>query len=274
MRAFADLYVRLDETTSSNAKLAAMAEYFRCAPPDDAAWAVYFLAGGKPRQLVPVKVLRDFAQQASEMPPWLVEECYQSVGDMAETIALLVPPASEAALARDEGLGRWMEERLLPLRGMAPAEVIVRLQTWWAELDRQGRFVCGKLITGNFRVGVSRLLVTRALAAASGVDAKRIAQRLVGYTDISHHPRAADFLHLVADDADSEADTRSSIHPYPFFLAQSLQLPADRFAAEIGPPQDWLIEWKWDGIRAQVVNRGGKVGVWSRGEELVTDRFP
>nr|MBA3479766.1 cisplatin damage response ATP-dependent DNA ligase [Lautropia sp.] len=274
MKAFAKLYIELDETTSSNAKLAAMAGYFRSAPAADAAWAVYFLAGGKPRQLVPVKVLRDFAQQASGMPPWLVEECYQSVGDMAETIALLVPPAGADMLAVDAGLSQWMEERLLPLRGMVPAAVLERLGLYWAELDSHGRFVCGKLITGNFRVGVSRLLVTRALAAASGIDGKRIAQRLVGYTDIGHHPRAEDFLRLVAAESGTEGDTRSSIHPYPFFLAQPLQLPTGSFGAQLGPPQDWLVEWKWDGIRAQVVRRTGEIGVWSRGEELVTDRFP
>jgi DNA ligase-1 len=274
MKAFSALYLRLDETTSSNAKLAAMADYFRNAPPADAAWAVYFLAGGKPRQLVPAKVLREFAQQAAGMPAWLFEECYQSVGDLAETIALLVPPASDSTTRAEEGLSHWMEARLLPLRGLPPAEIIARLKEYWAALDGGARFVCGKLITGNFRVGVSRLLVTRALAAVCGVDSKRIAQRLVGYTDIGRLPQAAHFLRLIAAESGDENDPLSSIHPYPFFLAQPLQLPIESFAAQLGPPTDWQIEWKWDGIRAQVVKRGGQAGVWSRGEELVTDRFP
>jgi DNA ligase-1 len=275
MRAFAALYLRLDETTSSNAKLAAMVEYLRSAPPADAAWAVYFLAGGKPRQLVPAKVLRAFAQQASGTPEWLFEECYQSVGDLAETIALLVPPGdASATTAEGAGLASWMEGRLLPLRGLAPAETIARLSEYWRELDGRERFVCGKLITGNFRVGVSRLLVTRALAAVSGIDSKRIAQRLVGYTDIGNFPLPAHFLRLIAAETGEEADPLSSIHPYPFFLAQSLQLPVERFGSQLGPPADWQVEWKWDGIRAQVVRRAGEVAVWSRGEELVTERFP
>ncbi len=274
MKAFSGLYLRLDETTSSNAKLAAMVAYFSSAPAADAAWAVYFLAGGKPRQLVPAKVLREFAQQASGAPEWLFDECYQAVGDLAETIALVVPPAPEQAASAELGLARWMEERLLPLRGLSPAETIGRLRDYWQHLDGRERFVCGKLITGNFRVGVSRLSVTRALAAVSGVDAKRIAQRLVGYTDIGNLPQARHFLRLVAAESDEEGDPLSSIHPYPFFLAQSLQLPVETFEAQIGPPEQWQVEWKWDGIRAQVVRRGGEVAVWSRGEELVTERFP
>jgi len=283
VRAFSALYLQLDETTSSNAKLAAMVAYFGSAPPVDAAWAVYFLAGGKPRQLVPAKVLREFAQQASSTPEWLFEECYQSVGDLAETIALLVPPAPafggpsagpEPAAVADVGLARWMEDRLLPLRGLSPAETIVRLLDYWKELDGRERFVCGKLITGNLRVGVSRLLVTRALAAVSGIDAKRIAQRLVGYTDIGNFPQAAHFLRLVAAESGAEGDSSSSVHPYPFFLAQPLQLPIDSLGAQLGPPGHWQVEWKWDGIRAQVVRRAGQVAVWSRGEELVTERFP
>lgn len=274
MKMFAALYARLDETTSSNAKLAAMVEYLRSAPAADAAWAVYFLAGGKPRQLVPAAVLRDFAQQASGMPPWLFDECYQSVGDMAETIALLVPPASEARLTSDVSLAQWLENRLLPLRGMAAAEVVDRLRDYFAELDDQARFVCGKLITGNFRVGVSRLLVTRALAAVSGVDGKQIAQRLVGYTDVGNRPRAAEFCRLVASQSADESDPRTSLHPYPFFLAQPLPLPGERLDEQLGPVADWQIEWKWDGIRAQVVKRAGQVAIWSRGEELVTERFP
>ena len=274
MRAFSALYLRLDETTSSNAKLAAMVDYFSGAPPADAAWAVYFLAGGKPRQLVPAKVLREFALAASGTPQWLFEECYQAVGDLAETIALLTPSAAAPSALPDVGLARWMDERLLPLRGLAPAEAIARLLEYWRDLDGRERFVCVKLITGNLRVGVSRLLVTRALAAVSGLDAKRIAQRLVGYTDIGNFPQAAGFLRLVATEQGDDVDPSSSIHPYPFFLAQPLQLPVGRLDEQIGAPARWQVEWKWDGIRAQVVRRAGQVAVWSRGEELVTERFP
>ncbi len=274
MNRFAALYTRLDETTSSNAKLAALVAYFESAGAADAAWAVYFLGGGKPRQLVPAKVLREFARHASALPSWLVEECYEAVGDTAETIALLVPPAAAGAALSTASLADWMQTRLLPLRGMPGEEVIQNLTAWWSELDSQARFVCGKLITGNFRVGVSRLLVTRALATVSGVDARHIAHRLVGYTDTGNRPQAIDFERLIAPGSTQENDPRSSIHPYPFFLAQSLQQPTERFSDLLGSISDWLVEWKWDGIRAQLVKRAGQVALWSRGEELVTDRFP
>ena len=270
MKRFADLYMQLDATTSSNAKQDAMIAYFRDADAADAAWAVYFLAGGRPRQLVPTKTLRRLALDASGVPEWLFDESYHAVGDLAETIALLLPPTDHATTL---GLAAWIEQRLLPLRGLDPDAAIARLQPWLAELDRASQFVCVKLITGSFRVGVSKLSVTRALAELSGVDQKRIAERLVGYTDLSARPTADSFARLIADAGDARADIDIG-HPYPFFLAHPLQIPLDQFDDTIGPPGRYLIEWKWDGIRAQIVERDGRIWIWSRGEELITDRFP
>lgn len=270
MKAFAELYSRLDATTSSNAKLAAMREYFASVPPQDAAWAVYFLAGGRPRQLVPTKLLREQAMQLGKLPEWLFEESYQAVGDLAETLSLLLP---EAAHSSDDGLAIWMEEKLLPLRGLPPEELTERLPTFWSQLDRVSLMVCIKLITGSFRVGVSKLLVTRALAEMADIDSKRVAQRLVGYTDLSHRPSAEGFARLIAAESEDEHAQRGG-QPYPFFLAHALQQPVDQFEALLGPVQDWQVEWKWDGIRAQLVKRDGRLWIWSRGEELVTDRFP
>ncbi|WP_459206462.1 ATP-dependent DNA ligase [Pseudomonas sp. MLB6B] len=270
MKAFAELYLRLDATTSSNAKLLALREYFAEAPPNDAAWAVYFLAGGRPRQLVPTRVLRELATQLSGLPDWLFEESYQAVGDMAETISLLLP---ESAYLSDEGLAQWVEAYLLPLRGQTPEELHERLPRLWAQLDRPSLMLCLKLITGSFRVGVSKLLVTRALAQLAELDPKRVAQRLVGYTDLSHRPTAERYLKLIAEESDAEHSERGG-QPYPFFLAHALQAPTDQFDGLLGAPSDWQIEWKWDGIRAQVVKRDGQLWIWSRGEELVTERFP
>lgn len=270
MKAFADLYMRLDATTSSNAKLAALQGYFNEAPAEDAAWAVYFLAGGRPRQLVPTRMLRELAIELSSLPEWLFEESYQSVGDLAETVSLLLPESSHAT---DEGLAQWVEAYLLPLRGQPPEAVKQRLPELWAQLDRQSLMLCLKLITGSFRVGVSKLLVTRALAQMCGLDAKRVAQRLVGYTDLSHRPTAASYLKLIAAESADEHAQRGG-QPYPFFLAHALQAPTEQFDALLGAPSDWQVEWKWDGIRAQVVKRDGQLWIWSRGEELVTDRFP
>lgn len=270
MKAFATLYSRLDATTSSNAKLAAMRDYFREADPADAAWAVYFLAGGRPRQLVPTRVLRETAMQAAGLPEWLFEESYQAVGDMAETISLLM---SEAEHSSEDGLAVWMQDRLLPLRGLPPEELAERLPALWVQLDRLSLMVCIKLITGAFRVGVSKLLVTRALASLADLDPKRVAQRLVGYTDLSHRPSAEGYRALIAEESEHEHAQRGG-QPYPFFLAHALQAPVDTFDTLLGAPDNWFIEWKWDGIRAQLVKRDGQIWVWSRGEELVSERFP
>jgi DNA ligase 1 len=270
MKAFATLYSRLDATTSSNAKLAAMRDYFREADPADAAWAVYFLAGGRPRQLVPTRVLRETAMQAAGLPEWLFEESYQAVGDMAETISLLMPEAEHSS---EDGLAVWMQDRLLPLRGLPPEELAERLPALWTQLDRLSLMVCIKLITGAFRVGVSKLLVTRALASLADLDPKRVAQRLVGYTDLSHRPSAEGYRALIAEESEHEHAQRGG-QPYPFFLAHALQAPVDTFDTLLGAPDNWFIEWKWDGIRAQLVKRDGQIWVWSRGEELVSERFP
>lgn len=270
MKAFAELYARLDATTSSNAKLQAMQEYFAEAPPADAAWAVYFLAGGRPRQVVPTRVLRELATRLSGLSDWLFEESYQAVGDLAETIALLLPESQHAS---EQGLAWWLEEQLLPLRGLPPAELAERLPPLWAQLDRPSLMVSLKLLTGAFRVGVSKLLVTRALAGLAQIDAKRVAQRLVGYTDLSHRPSAQRYLALIAAESEDEHAQRGG-QPYPFFLAHPLQQPLEQFDAQLGPASDWLVEWKWDGIRAQLVKRDGRLWLWSRGEELITERFP
>ena len=274
MKAFAALYRELDATTSSLAKQTALQRYLQSAAPQDAAWAVYFLAGGKPRQLVPTKVLRALAQEAAGLPEWLFDESYEAVGDLAETIALLLPPPTAQ---HDLGLATWVEKHLLPLRALgqaSPEALAATLRDQWQQLAEDERLVYFKLMTGSFRVGVSRLQVTQALAAVAGIDAKRVAQRLMGYTHISGQPTADDYAALVAAETAGELNQKTSGQPYPFFLAHPFNVAVDQFDALLGPPGDWLVEWKWDGIRAQVVRRAGQSWVWSRGEELVTDRFP
>ena len=270
MKAFAELYAELDASTSNNAKLAAMQNYFTQAAPEDAAWAVYFLLGGRPRQLVPVRVLRELAVAVSGLPEWLFEESYQAVGDLAETISLVLPQASYSST---DGLATWVEDKLLPLRGETAQSLAHRLPMLWAQLDSLSLMVCIKLITGSLRVGVSRLLVTRALAAMAHLDSKRVAQRLVGYTDQSHRPSATRYLKLIAAESQDEHAQRGG-QPYPFFLAHALSPPVEQFETLLGPVQRWQAEWKWDGIRAQVIKRDGRLWIWSRGEDLVTERFP
>lgn len=270
MKAFADLYRELDASTASLAKQAALQRYLRAAPARDAAWAVYFLAGGKPRQLVPARLLREEARIAARLPEWLFDESYSAVGDLAETITLLLPDPDEAL---ELPLADWMQQHLLPLRGKPPEELAVILQGHWRMLAPAQRLVYFKLITGAFRVGVSRLQVTQALAAVSGIDAKVIAQRLMGYTHIGAQPTAQDYAALIAP-VDADGTGAQGGQPYPFFLAHPFNLPLEQFDAALGPADGWLIEWKWDGIRAQLVKRDGQVAVWTRGEELVSDRYP
>ena len=268
MKRFAALYSALDATTSTSAKLAALVDYFRVAPARDAAWAVYFLAGGKPRQSVPTRALRTLAAERAGLPEWLFDEAYQAVGDLAETIAHIMPDALHTS---DLGLADWIETRVLILRGLSPEALRIRLGEYWDQLDWGGRFLLTKLIGGGFRVGVSRQLVTRALAEVAGVDHKKIAQRMVGWTDARHMPDAARYLQLVAapDLNVSHLDHDPGL-PYPFFLAQPWQQSPDT----LGDPANWIAEWKWDGIRGQIVKREGQVWLWSRGEDLLTERFP
>jgi DNA ligase 1 len=271
MKQFTRLFSELDATTSTNAKVEALQRYFETASPADAAWAVYFLSGGKPRQVVSMGKLAVLACEVAHIEWWLFDECYQAVGDLAETIAHILPLGAETS---DVGLAQWVEQRLLPLRGMAEEEIAGRIRSYWAELDSTGRFLLSKLVGGGFRVGVSKLLVQRALAAHSGVDAKRIAQRMMGYTDGKTLPTLERFRALVAPTQEGVADVQDLGQPYPFFLAHQLDAPPELFSSTLGPVGDWQVEWKYDGIRGQVVRRGGQTWIWSRGEELVTERFP
>jgi ATP-dependent DNA ligase len=260
MKDFARLYASLDETTATTEKVAALVEYFRSAPPEDAAWAVHFLTGRRPKRLVSAPDLRLWAADEAGVPEWLFEECYQAVGDLAETITLLLPDRAETGEQRS--LARWVEERLLPLRGQEPTVQREEMVRAWRELNRRERFVWNKLITGAFRVGASARLVERALAQVSGVDEGAISHRLMG----GWEPTPEFFRRLVSVDV---SDTDVS-RPYPFYLAYALETEP----ASLGDPAEWLAEWKWDGIRAQLIRRAGRTFLWSRGEELLSGRFP
>src|SRR5260221_5702805 len=248
MKRFGQLFEAIDSSTSTRAKTAALARYFSNAPAKDASWAAWFLTGHRPRQAVPTRRMATWAAEAARLPLWLFEECYDAVGDLAETITLILPPATPQA---DEPLSRWVEERLIPLRELPEAEQRARLESCWARLEGTERFVFNKLITGNFRVGVSALLVVRAIAQAFGIDAKVIAHRLTG----EWWPGEAAWRSLI-DAASIETD-RSS--PYPFFLAHPLEGDPEA----LGDREAWLAEWKWDGIRAQLTRPGEGTAPWS-----------
>jgi DNA ligase 1 len=259
MKAFAELYTALDETTGTTAKVEALAAYLRTAPPEDAAWAVSFLIGRRPKRLLESRKLAEWAIAEAGVPEWLFGECIHAVGDFAETIALLLPDAAQSS---DQPLHYWVEERLLPLAGADDEARRASLTSAWREMDERQRFVWNKLITGEFRVGVSQNLVVRAIAVASGLPPEIVSHRIMG----DWRPTAGFWRQLVAPEIAVDDISR----PYPFFLAYPLEGELE----ELGDPAEWQVEWKWDGIRSQLIRRQSQTFLWSRGEELITERFP
>lgn len=259
MKAFTELYLALDATTKTNEKIEAMRRYFAQAAPADAAWAIFFLSGRRPKRLLSSSLLRQWAAELAQVPEWLLVEAYGAVGDSAETAALLLPAA---AGSDDRPLHKWVETQVLALRDQDEAGQRAGVLDAWARLDEPGRYVFNKLITGAFRVGVSQRLLVRALAEVSGVPDEAIAHRLMGHWEAE----PAFVLSLLAPEtADADAS-----RPYPFFLAY----PLEEAPETLGAVAEWQAEWKWDGIRAQLIRRAGRTFIWSRGEELVTDRYP
>jgi len=276
VKAFAALYRRLDSATSTRAKQAAMVEFFAAAKVDptrwaSAAWAVYFLSGGKPRQTAPTRLLWRLAVEGSGYPDWLCGECYGAVGDLAEMLSLLLP---DGAAGEEVSLDQWMRERLLPLPSLDEEERYARLKRWVGELPTGERLAFFKLITGELRVGVSRLQVVKALAEVASVEEGRMAQRLIGYSQARRIPTAADFEALIGEVLHAEAEALDAGKPYPFYLAQSWSRPVAEMLTALGPPSEWIVEWKFDGIRAQLLKRGDNWRLWSRGEELISDAYP
>lgn len=261
MKRFAALFAALDESTRTTVKVEALVDYFRSAPADDSAWCAAFLIGRKPGQAVRSGLLRQWAAETAGVPLWLFEESYHAVGDLAETIALLVPDSSPDDLV-EKPLARWVEDDLLPLAKRPEDDKKACLLQAWRQMTRPERFMWNKLITGGFRVGVSQNLVTRAIAKVAGIDESVVAHRLMG----NWSPSAEFYQSLVAKDASDSEPSRL----YPFYLAY----PLESDLSELGPHHDWHAEWKWDGIRSQLIRRQGQLHIWSRGEELVTDRYP
>ena len=259
MKRFAALFAEIDASTRTNDKVDAMARYFAAADHADAAWAVYFLGGNRPKRLIPARRLATWAGEEADVPDWLFEECYHAVGDLAETIALLLPVAGTES---DRPLHAWIRDHLIPLATSSEEAQRVAILGAWRALEGMERLVWNKLITGSFRVGVSQQLVVRALSRVSGIEEGVVAHRLTGAWD----PKPESYSRLLSGDT-SDADTS---RPYPFYLAYALESPIE----ELGAPTEWQVEWKWDGIRAQLLRRNDQTFLWTRGEELVTERYP
>ena len=261
MKDFTQLYVELDQTNKTNEKIEAMRFYFERAAPEDAAWAFYFLSGRKPRQIIPSGKLRDWGIEKAGIPEWLYEESRDTVGDSAETIALLLP---NNRVDENTPLHLLVEKELLPLRGADEATQYNAVTEAWGRMDYSERLVYNKLITGAFRLGVSQQLVLRALALVSEMPVDVLAHRAMG----DWEPTAEFYRSLI--NPELEADETPIARPYPFHLAHQIEGQPE----SLGDESDWQVEWKWDGIRAQVIKRQGQVFMWSRGEDLITERFP
>jgi DNA ligase 1 len=261
MRAFSELFEELDTTTSTGLKVAAMKRYFATAAPADAAWATYILSGRRLKRFLGPATLRRWLIEACGLPEWLVEECQASIGDFAETVALLME-ANPTGDTADVALSRWIEERLLPLRSSAEGRQKEAIVSWWRTLPYRECFLLNKLLTGELRVGVSELLVTRSLAEVLNVGRTDIARRLMG----DWRP-SAQLWESLRSGAEPDHDPAA---PYPFYLAS----PLEGEPQHLGDRAAWLAEWKWDGIRSQLIRRKGRCFIWSRGEELITERFP
>ena len=273
MRAFQNLFNQLDQVTGTKAKVQALVDHFQGVEPGEAAWALTLLLGKRRRRLITGRRLRDILRDRGGLPDWLIDDCYGQVGDSAETISLLWPAVQERVEASDPDLPSgdgdmplsWWMDTLLPAISTRSDDDQANAVIWlWHRTPPDQHFIVNKLLTGGFRVGVSTGLISRAIAEAFDLEESLVVQRLMG----GFEPSAERFRQLTA--CATADEHRSSGTPYPFYLASPLE--PDRLLETSA--RDWQLEWKWDGIRGQLIHRGSGVYLWSRGEELVNESFP
>ena len=258
MKNFGNLIKALDSTNKTNLKVDALTTYFKNASAEDKVWTIAILSHRRPSRPVNTTLLRLWANELANIPLWLFEESYHIVGDLAETIALIIPTTKEHS---DKSLTEYLQE-IIALKKKTEVEKKEYLHENWLALNYYERFVFTKLITGSFRIGVSQKLMTRALSKAENVDEDILAYKLMGNWD----PNTITFQELILDEKSSDYLSK----PYPFYLAYLIEGEVEN----LGNPQDWSVEHKWDGIRSQTIIRENEIYVWSRGEELVTDKYP
>lgn len=268
MKHFARLFASLDETNKTNAKVAVLKDYFTTVTDEDKIHTLALFTGRKPKRQINATLIKNWAMEMAGIPQWLFEESYQVVGDLSETIALLLP---EGESSHEKSLAAWITE-IKQLAKLPETERKSWLVNAWLSMDRQERFVFNKILMGSFRVGVSQSLIVKALADISGLNPAALTHRIMG----NWEPDSFSFQHLMQEEDASDDISR----PYPFCLAYAIQETSDQTkSAEemelaLGNTDEWQAEWKWDGIRAQAIHRQGKIFIWTRGEELATDKFP
>lgn len=262
MKQFAELIMILATTTKTTAKLNAIQDYFLAAPDDDKIWVIALFTGRRPKRSVNSALLRQMCMDAANIEPWLFEESYHTVGDLAETISLLIPETQiDTKDIEDHSLSYYLKT-LAAISKKDDEEKISFVRTAWSEMNRSEIFVFNKLMTGGFRIGVSQKLMVNAIAKTTDVSPSIIAHRIMGNWD----PLQISFEELMS----TEHNAGDVSKPYPFYLAYAIEGEID----ELGTPEEWQAEWKWDGIRGQIIKRNDELFVWSRGEELMTEKFP
>lgn len=259
MKQFAELFLDLDRTNKTNEKVELLRNYFLTAEDGDKIWALALFTGRRPSFKINSRQIREWACDEAGIPEWLFRESYSNVGDLGETISLLLP--QNESMHFDRSLQEWFLF-LSELPQMTEAEKRKHITNAWRQLSQHEIFVFNKLIMGSFRIGVSQTLVVRALAEATGLESSHIAHRVMGQWG----PYETTFVNLVLQESKEDFISR----PYPFFLAYALEGSVE----SLGNPEEWFAEWKWDGIRSQVIKRAGELFIWTRGEELATDKFP
>lgn len=259
MKAFASLVQLLGNATGVHEKLNALSNYFSSTHPKDKVWVIAIFSGRRPKRAVTTSQLKQWCIELTGLQEWLFEECYHTVGDLAETIGLLLPSSSSP---KDPLPLHYYIDQLIHLQNSDDDQKKAFITTTWQTLSRDELFVFNKLITGGFRIGVSQKMMVNALAKATQLDPSLVAHKISGNWD----PQKISFENLLFADSDHKDDSK----PYPFYLAHAL----DDTLNDLGAPSEWQAEWKWDGIRGQIIKRNGTHYVWSRGEELMTDKFP
>jgi DNA ligase-1 len=259
MKLFTELFLQLDRTNKTNEKIALLKQYFSVAPDPDKVWALALFTGRRPPRKIKSSQVQQWALELAGIPDWLFRESYNNVGDLAETVSLILPSAMNPS--SDRRLSEWFSE-LEKLSKASDEDKKDFLINAWKQFSGFEIFVFNKLLMGSFRIGVSQTLVVRAIAEVTGKEPSYIFHRIMGHWD----PFIITFDELIhAENAGEELSK-----PYPFYLAYAIEGELE----SLGPPEEWQVEWKWDGIRSQIILRNGELFIWSRGEELVTDKFP
>lgn len=257
---FAELVAQIGTSTKTNDKIQALVDYFATAPEADKVWVIALFSGRRPRRAINSRLMRQWCTEIVQIPDWLFDECYHTVGDLSETLALLLPE-TKTPDQENESLSYYVR-RFLDIEKEEEAIKKEFIVSNWNRMNRDERFVFNKLITGSFRIGVSQKTIVNALAKVVDLDASVIAHRISGNWD----PDTTPFSELLSE----EASVSDFSKPYPFYLAYAVEDDVNL----LGEPELWQAEWKWDGIRGQVIKRNDELFVWSRGEELITDKFP